>query len=123
MAARACPSCGQPIVGPDGLFFDQQNGVAGRQGTQTLIRLSKWRMRVLLVLYNANGRPVSRDRMLDAVYGDRPSADAPEAWSAINVIVHAVRKAIRPLGLAIHPIRDSGWQLLDLRSETKPTSR
>ena len=117
---RRCESCGQPIVAPDGLFFDEETAIAGRTGNPHLVRLSPSRIRILTALYNARGRPVAKEVLYDALYGALPDCDQPKCPTVLPVQIHSIRKAIKPLGLIIETAHRFGWQLRDVSDKTPP---
>lgn len=108
-----CPTCGQKMTTLRGIKYDQESGVAGRGGYGRFAKFTPIGSVIFQKLLSANGRLVSREKLMDAIYGGKPDCDIPETICALNVQIHAVRTSVRKLGLTVHGVREFGWRLQD----------
>jgi hypothetical protein len=87
-----------------------------------LLGLGPLQARFILVLDAAKGRMVHKDRMMQALYGERNHDDTPST-RIIDSVVCATRKKISGTGLRIDR-RDGGFVLIgDLRKARPPAFR
>lgn len=117
MSATTCPCCGaqteRPWVwSPDAGIFSTASGRTRR--------FTPAERQVLDMLVRANGRVVSRDTILLAMYGERDEPD--QADKAVKVRICAIRRELRRLGVAIKNERSVGYRLV-LSSDPKAEAR
>jgi DNA-binding SARP family transcriptional activator len=86
------------------------DAVAGREKL-SLGSVQQRAVLALLVVYAPE--PVSRDRLIDELWGERPPASAPHA---LQVYASGIRKALRPAG-------DDAVTVSQLARRVRPGSR
>lgn len=101
-----CPHCGQPLS-QDDIRVDLEAGIVGRNGQ--IARFTTHEAKVFAALFQAKGRLVTRDAMMEEVYG-LEGRDWPD-WRTIDVRVFAIRKKIKPLGLTVKTHWGRGYAL------------
>jgi DNA-binding response OmpR family regulator len=108
MSAR-CPHCGQALKLFGAILVNPETGTILHEGTS--VRVTRRQFDVFTQLAQAKGRPVSRELLWDAMFGHLPDCDEPEAVKNLDVHLHRLRRAIKPLGLAIERNYGRGWSL------------
>lgn len=100
MTAHSCPLCGAPIDGGR-ILVDAEGGLIAGGGH--VVVLSQLEFAVFELLWSARPRVLSKERILDGLYGLLPDADEPEI-KIIDIWVCKVRAKLREL-LAATSIR------------------
>ena len=96
--------CGaNPVMGYGALSFDSVGRRVALGGDK--IELSQREMGVLEILLSRVGKVVSKDQLLEHLYGHDEEASS----NAIEVYVHRLRKKIEPGGVTIRTIRGLGY--------------
>jgi len=88
------------------LYDAELREISGPRGR---VRLTPTQHRMLELLLRRPGRLVSRDAMLDRLYGYRP--DNPPEVRAVDVAMVRLRARLQRAGLAnaIETVRSTGW--------------
>jgi len=109
MTAKRCECCGQAVPEFGGIVADDERGeirFAGRACYPTIHEFTIFR-----ALLDNPGRVMTKEKLLDALYWDRPN-DEPEI-KIIDVFVCKLRKKLKPLGLEISTNWARGYGLVE----------
>jgi two-component system response regulator TctD len=105
MVTTRCPCCGQSTEGAAVLVSLESNTVAF--GSH-VIALTATQTEIMVVLAQRGRLPVSREHMIERVYG----LDEPDTASrTLDVHLSYLRRRIAGSGLAITNIRGRGYRL------------
>lgn len=76
------------------------------------LRLDPDSARVLGFIVARRGRIASKDNLFTVLYGARPEAEWPQTSNKIiEVRIHGIRKALRPLGVEIETVVGEGYYI------------
>ena len=56
---------------------------------------------------------VSKERIMDALYGHRPDCDWPESGKIIDVHICNLRRKLKPFNVRIDTVHSRGWMLAE----------
>jgi DNA-binding response OmpR family regulator len=107
MSTTTCPCCGAQTERP--WVWSLDAGIFSTASGRTR-RFSPAERQVLDTLVRANGRVVSSDTILLAMYGERDEPD--EADNVLKVRICAIRRELRRLGVAIKNEPSVGYRLV-----------
>ena len=104
-ARNICPTCNGYIPDAD-TRVDLANNVLTRHGLH--VQLQRTGAEIMSVLVGEFPKPVSRDRMIMAVWGINEVAK-PD--TSLSTHMSRLRPTIEPLGMFIHTVWGFGWRL------------
>lgn len=109
MTECSCPLCGAAIA-PGRLLVDVEGGLL--VGNGQVATLTRQESALFKALWSARPRTLSKEQLLDSIYGLLPDADEPEI-KIIDVFVCKIRKKVDPLGFAIETVWGRGYRIIN----------
>lgn len=107
-AGHKCPACGQTVPEIDGILLDKSVCTVHYNGRD--LRLTPKEFSVFEALVYARGRPVSKNFIMDWLYG--MEGDDP-VWRIVEVYIHKIRKKalVAKIDLIIETIWGRGYRI------------
>lgn len=100
-----CPTCGHAIETPD-LILGPEQGLIIHQGK--VVKLTKREWALFEVLYQSRLRVVSKDNIMEHIYGNE--RDDPD-WLVVSAFIFRLRPKLARVGIVIECVRNEGYML------------
>lgn len=111
-AEQRCPCCQQPVA-HQRFLFDADSGVITDAGGKRCA-LTGQETRVFRALYEAKGRSLTKEAILNAIYHGR--IDTAEI-KIVDVFICKIRKKIKGMGIEIETCWGSGYRVAEVQPQ------
>lgn len=109
MSTHVCPLCAAPIIDDGRVLVDIEGGLI--VGGGRVAQLTKQEFAVFLALWSARPRTLSKDQLIDALYGLLPDGDTPEI-KIVDVFICKLRPKIKGMGVSIETAWGKGYRMI-----------
>ena len=103
-----CPLCGSAIPDDGRILIDLEGGLV--VGGGHVANLTAQEFALFDALWSARPRTLSKEKLLNALYGLKPGGDEPEI-KIIDVFICKARPKLLPLGVTVETVWGKGYRI------------